>query len=134
MDFNFLIWFCYGTFVSAVGEGGVGEGTMALFFTILQWSLFWLWLGLHPDKDWTGRLYTRDDPEFKLKLTDLADGFYGLLWAIRMDLDGFATYLDLPFSNERTGARVGYFIKGGAWCCCLTPTALHLHFTFNLYS
>ena len=73
---------------------------------VLCWSLYWLWLGVHPDVDWDGNAY--DDPnsrEFKKKLQPLAGGFYALLWVIRGDLDYYAKWLGLPAHNARSAAN-----------------------------
>ena len=70
--------------------------TMDMFFAVLRRSLYWLWRGQWPDRDWTGQMYDPDSAAGSKALSFLADGHFGLLWAIMGDLDYFAAILGLP--------------------------------------
>ena len=80
-----------------------GSGTMASFFTVLRWSLYWLWRGQWPDRDWTGQMYDPDSSAGSKALSLLAEGHFGLLWAIMGDLDYFASILGLPRYSTACG-------------------------------
>ena len=67
-----------------------GGDSMDRVFLVLVWSLYWLYQGVHPDRDPDGRKYVDIDPtgsDALRALTPLADGLFCCLWVIRMDLE-----------------------------------------------
>lgn len=84
-------------------DGSGTMSTMDTFFTVLRWSLYWLWRGQWPDRDWTGQMYDPDSSAGSKALSFLADGHFGLLWAIMGDLDYLASILGLPRFSASTG-------------------------------
>ena len=70
--------------------------TMKAFQKVFCWSLYWLFRGVWPDRDWNLKFYT-SGMEFARRLTPLANGYCGVVWAIKQDLEMFWKGLDLPY-------------------------------------
>ena len=131
LDFNFVIWLAYKDWIyTAAGKPKDWAGnTMSLFWKIICWSLFWLWIGEWPDRDWNGRYYTEDDGiNWIRRGTKLANGFWAILWALRSDLEHNQNCLSLPAPGARcpcafcgcqmyTGCLIPYteFGTGAKW-------------------
>ena len=82
IDSNFLIAFIFHV------VNAPGGWTSDTIWQVITWSFYWLYQGLWPDRDWTGRMFTAlDGLDFARKLTPLADGYYMVCWIIRSDLD-----------------------------------------------
>ena len=70
--------------------------TMEMIWRNIVWSLYWLYQGVHPDRDADGRLYTPADGILWVRrLTPLADGFFGVLWVVAADLDWIKSKLEM---------------------------------------
>lgn len=73
-----------------------GLTTMDFVWRELTWSFYWLYQGIFPDRDSSGRMYTPSDGDkFTKRLTPLAEGFYGVLWVLRADLEWLHDYIGL---------------------------------------
>ena len=65
-----------------------GVDTNDAIWGAVVWSLYWMYQGIWPDRDWTGRMYTAEDGwRYNIRLTPLAEGYFGVTWAVRADLD-----------------------------------------------
>jgi hypothetical protein len=65
-----------------------GFDTMDTVWMHITWSLYWLYQGVHPDRNHFNVLYTEADGDLYIKrLTPLAGGFFGVLFFVRADLD-----------------------------------------------
>ena len=54
----------------------------------IAWSIYWLYQGVHPDRGPDNVLYIPSDGEnYKIRLTPLAGGHFGVIWVIAGDLD-----------------------------------------------
>ena len=54
----------------------------------IVWSFYWLYQGVHPDRDASGRLYdVSDGLLFTKRLQPLAGGYFGVLWLSKADID-----------------------------------------------
>jgi len=92
----------WGVFDSLCSKGEC-NGTLHQFFLILRWSLYWLWMGVWPDRHWnSNEVYSPDSPEGQKAGTLLAAGYFGVLWAIMGDLDYMAAILNLPRFSSST--------------------------------
>ena len=80
---NYLIYFYYKQFASKDD----GRNTMTRMFEKLLWSFRALSSGKHPTHDEYGNPYTAGDKEYAKRGTDLADGWYGVLFGSRGDLE-----------------------------------------------
>ena len=70
--------------------------TMNDFFRELCWSLYWLYMGVHPDRDSRNRLYTSEDGIlFERKFDPLAGGYFGATWTFAWDLEWMRDYIRL---------------------------------------
>ena len=80
---HMVIWMLYNVLRAPVVDG---VGAMSLLWRHLVWSLYWLQLGLFPDRDPHGFLYTAADGiDYDRRLQPLAGGWSGQLWAKQMD-------------------------------------------------
>ena len=70
-----------------------------IFSRQLKWSLYWLFIGKHPNRDEHDVHYTPESPEGRLAGTSLAGGYYGVLWLIRGDLDHMAKAFGFPYAT-----------------------------------
>ena len=62
--------------------------TMDVVWKNIVWSLYWLYQGVHPDRDADGRMYVPGDGlRYTLRLTALADGFFATMWGARADIE-----------------------------------------------
>ena len=64
-------------------------------WSIIQWSLQAIYKGKHPYSDHTGKRYDKNTAEGQLAGTDLAGGFFGVIWSIKADLDYYTKNLQL---------------------------------------
>ncbi len=70
--------------------------TMSTVWSNIIWSLYWLSVGLHPDRDVNGRMYDESDGDlYRVRNTQLADGFFAVLWVVRADIDWLKNRLGL---------------------------------------
>ena len=88
---------------------GDGQDTMVEFCLILNWSLWWLYLGRWPTHDYQGHPYRAGTEEYKLATTVywLAQGFCGIVWGLQGDLDWF-----------HKGMRLENHSRNENPCCC----------------
>ena len=91
-----MLWLVFSKFCAEGAHDSVG-----VFSRILCWSLEALFTGKWPMRNWDGTEFTSATDRARAG-TDLADGYYGILWAIRADLDHLARVLKLPAHNNRT--------------------------------
>ena len=82
--------------------GAHGGPTEAAYRREVCWSTYWLYICKHPDRNSQNRMYTPEDPEYGMRLHDLAGGFYGIWWMIQADLD-----LMLKRSNSPDDSSAG---------------------------
>jgi hypothetical protein len=98
-DRMFCIWGCF----DRLCKSGDCDGTLHQFFTILAWSFYWLFLGVWPNKAWNSdEPYPANSEDAKRAGKPLANGFFGVLWAIMGDLDYFYGVLGLPRFSSAT--------------------------------
>ena len=109
LDFNFYIF----GFFSAMYSKSVGANTLGSFFKILCWSLQALWEGRWPSTDHHGRPFAPGTQGAMRANTYLADGHFGILVAVKGDLDYYGKVLKLPFYSSS---------KPCALCACNTST------------
>jgi len=89
---NFVILLLFTSMLFARGD----VDTLSTVWSNIIWSLYWLSLGLHPDRDVNGRMYDESDGELYInRLTLLADGFFAVLWVVRADIDWLKNRLGL---------------------------------------
>lgn len=91
IDIMFFIWMS----IASLASKTPGQHTQRSFFAQLAWSLNALWEGKWPAADHTGRRYRQGSMEAKRANTPLADGYFGVLWCLKGDLDYFASTLEL---------------------------------------
>ena len=78
--------------------------TMNDFFRELCWSLYWLYMGVHPDRDSRNRLYTAEDGIlFERKFDPLAGGYFGATWTFAWDLEWMRDYIRLSGAGRLCG-------------------------------
>ena len=82
---NFIIVFIFSCCVVEELECG-DPATMDIVWHRLCYSLYWMYHGLWPDRDFNGNLFTTGWRKLKA-LTPLAGDFFGILWITRADLD-----------------------------------------------
>ena len=84
--FNWHIWSCFSVIMSEE------LATRTVFWKILCWSLYWLYLGLWPDRDWNGVLLT-GVIDVARALQPLAGGpddfFFCVVFGLLADLEHF---------------------------------------------
>ena len=95
-------------------ETKVAPGTVNVIWQIIRWSLHWLALGKWPDRSWNGEVYPPGSADAERAGKDLANGFFGVLWALRGDLDYYSKVLDLTH-------------YAAASCCIWCRANLDLH-------
>ena len=88
---SFIIMMVFEQLVAAEGD----RDTMETLWRELDWSLYWAFLGMWPDRDVNNVLYTTGIA-FRRKLSALAGGFRLILWVLRADLDWLCKRLRLP--------------------------------------
>lgn len=69
---HFIILMILATTMVAGARGGPTEEA---FSREICWSLYWLYQGLHPDRDANNRMYEPCDPEYEMRLQPLAAVF-----------------------------------------------------------
>jgi len=92
-NFMIIIWYA-----AKLCDGP--RNLIPIFMLRLKWSLFWLYKGTHPDRDWNGRLYTHNDPEYVHRLAPLANGYYCVLWGNKGDLEWMNKLHSFPTSGS----------------------------------
>ena len=86
VNFNFLIFAVF----TAITYGGFGpQNTNKRIFQIIAWSLYWLYLGMWPTSDVDGDPINDERAGTPLAGLD-GDGFFGVLWGIKGDLEYLA--------------------------------------------
>ena len=94
---NFLTWFCYDACMSK----SFNLDTQNSFWKVLTWSLYWLYRGQWPDRNWDGIMYTAADGQnFIRRLQPLAEGMCGVVWAAKQDLEALWKELKLQNCNS----------------------------------
>ena len=93
----------YVVFAHMLAQGAAVD-SIAAFWKVLHWSFFFLWMGVWPDRDESGVLYTAADGDaYVRRLTPLAGDatnfFFGVLWVFRNDLEH--SYKCLRIGNYR---------------------------------
>eukprot|EP00969_Alexandrium_andersonii_P358556 15451247-Alexandrium_andersonii.AAC.1 len=93
--------FMFGVFGGAVASADDGDegDTFGEIWKVLTWSLHYLWLGVWPRRDHNGAAWPQGSTEAALGGTPLAGGMYGVLMALKGDLDYFAHSLGLKHYN-----------------------------------
>ena len=107
VHFNFWIW---SVFIGLISNGVYN--TKNTFWKILSWSFYWFYRGLWPDRDWRGVPYT-SGIDFVRRLKPLADGYFGVLWVVKSDLEALTKEFGLPNYNSNDLC---------SWCPCHTHT------------
>ena len=87
-----LLIFCIHTSLQSFSAAG---HTWKTFFKRFAWSMYWLWIGKLPTKDWDN-----NDIHSMEAGTDLMGGFFMALWAIIGDLDYFFKSLEQANANS----------------------------------
>lgn len=76
--------------------------TWAEIWRIVTWSFHWLYVGVWPRVDWNADPWTDSHPSEKaLAGKPLAGGYFGVLYALKGDLDYFAKSLKLRHYNSQ---------------------------------
>ena len=71
----------------------LGELELSNIFFLLNSDR--LWHGKWPSRDWNGKLYT-ECIDARRAGTDLADGYFGVVWVIKNDLEMLWKTWNLP--------------------------------------
>lgn len=79
----FLIYLLYWKYVVRIP----GQNLYQQFSKRLAWSLYWLFVGRWPSRDWDERPYEPTSPEGRRAGQPLAGGYYGVLWCVKGDLE-----------------------------------------------
>ena len=74
-EIRYCIWAVFDR-LRCKADGSGTMSTMDVFFSVPRWSLYW------PDRGLTGQMYDPDPSTGSKALSFLADGHFGLLWAI----------------------------------------------------
>ena len=72
-----------------------GHDTMGEAWEILSWSLWHLWLGTWPTQNWRGELWPSGSADDVLGGSDLAKGFFAVVWLIKGDIEHLANKMNL---------------------------------------
>lgn len=73
-----------------------GKNMQEHFFKLLKWSLYWLFLGVWPRRDHNEAPYPAGSPEAARAGAPLANGYFGVLWCIKGDLEHMHKVYRLP--------------------------------------
>ena len=88
IDSHFLIISIMNSmFVSGTGRR---NNTMRAIWAIIAWSLKQAFAGIHPSSNMFNEPFPADSAEGRRAGTDIADGYFLVLWAIRGDLDFYS--------------------------------------------
>lgn len=71
------------------------------FSAKLRWSLYWLFVGVWPRRDENGQPYVAGTTAAVKAGQPLAGGFYGIVWALRADLDHHSKAYGLRHASSR---------------------------------
>ena len=75
--------------------------TSRQLWTVMSWSFHWMYQGVWPDYDWTGRQYSQEDGlSYIRRGQPLAFFFFGVVWVMRADLDYVHNSFKLGAKNE----------------------------------
>ena len=80
---NFLIFGFSPEFAAKVPQQDIPSA----FARKLRWSFYWLAVGCWPKRDEHGNEFQPNSPDALKAGTPLAQGFFGILWIVRGDLD-----------------------------------------------
>jgi hypothetical protein len=89
IDVYFYIYSVMGSLLTADGS------TMSRVWDIMCWSLHALWLGKWPYTNWDGNPFAEGSVDAARAGTELAEGFFCTMWAIRGDLEYYGKVLKL---------------------------------------
>ena len=99
VQFNF---YSFSIFKDSCSETFNGN-TFARLWKIFSWSLYWLFRGVHPDRDYNGVKYDPTSPEGRIALDPLVSSeYFGVLAGIKGDLDW--GHVRLKIANYRAVA------------------------------
>ena len=70
------------------------------FMRELSWSLYWLFVGKFPTRDVQGRPFPPNTIDRNRAGTDLADGYFAVVWALKGDLEHVAKWYKFPYATE----------------------------------
>ena len=100
------------------------------FSKVLAWSLYWLFVGKWPARDWENQPWPEGSQAGNLANAPLAGGFYGVLWLVKGDLEHMAKSFKFPYATSAqpcgccranstnlpwTDGRVGAAWRGTIW-------------------
>ena len=93
---------------------------MSVMWRHLCWSLYWLYRGVHPDRDPYGNVYS-SGPLFEKAGQPLAGGFFGVPWVLRFDLDYSQSHLHM--ADPTRGSPCNSCSAGDVvpWTSCRWP-------------
>lgn len=72
------------------------------FMKLLAWSLYWMFLGVWPKRDYNGNVYPPGSALAARGGQPLAGGFYCAVWCVRGDLDHMCKVYGFPMWNTAT--------------------------------
>lgn len=107
-----------------------GQDSMTTFWKHLAWSFKWLMLGLWPDADADGAVFQKGSVGWRLhhKQKQLANGWRGVLWCLKGDLEYFALSLGLEhFSSNKPCFLCPCDSDRYPWTDCRPTEARWLH-------
>ena len=111
-DLNFYIWDCFEEYLSK--QRILSRNTKHIFWKVITWSLRWMYIGLWPDRDWQGKVYTggvNKDRALTPLAGDSESFYFGVVWALKHDLEHQTKEYSLPDFNA---------VKFCALCPCVT--------------
>ena len=94
-DTTALCFYIYGIFCKLMSKQ-TGSDTLEKFYLSLRWSLLAWIRGQWPSHDANGKLYAKNTVAGKRAGTPLAEGYFGVVWVWRADLDFIWKHFLLP--------------------------------------
>lgn len=88
---NFLIYILYAQLIS--------KESLNRFWKVLTWSLYWLFIGRWPRRDVDGNEWPAGSADHERAGKHLAEGFYGVVFTIRGDLEHMAKGFGMPWPH-----------------------------------
>lgn len=89
---NFMIYMMYANLIT--------EASMKEFWALLTWSFYWLFVGRWPSRDHNGKEWPAGSEEASKAGTHLANGYYGVLFVVRGDLEHMAKGFKMPWPTS----------------------------------
>jgi hypothetical protein len=111
-----------------------GANTMLIAWAVVVWSLWFLYLGIHPTCDFRNSAWPAHSAEFLLAGQPLASEFFGVIWLLKSDLDYVAKCLFMRHYNANVPCDFCPCDKNadsGLWPTNFGPASLWMDLLFT---